>query len=475
MRSRQARPTVQALGVLLPGFEGTELPEWLAERLLAGLAGVCLFATNIASRSQLMALTASIRVANPRAIIAMDEEGGDVTRLYQSRGSPYPGNAVLGRIDDVKYTQAVAATVGRELRSVGVTLDLAPDVDINSNPNNPVIGVRSFGATADLVARHSAAWVRGVQSTGVAASAKHYPGHGDTAEDSHLSLPTVDRTFEQLRARELVPFSAAVAAGVKTVMTSHIVLSHLDARPATFSSRVLDMLREEFDGVIVSDALDMIGASGRIGISAAAVDALNAGCDLLCLGTANTAAQLDDIAAAIAESVSGNVLARAVDHISMLSSENIPVMEYIESEPSFDLSRTAAVFDWRSVTVRSKRQLFRFDTVANIAVGDAPWGPADSLPLRTGDPIVVRAGFQPVLIGRDNHRHDWVRAMIDDVRVQHPSAIVVDMGWPADDRRYADIATFGASRHVSQALVTALETAALETAALETTGSTGHS
>ncbi|HEY0237201.1 MAG TPA: glycoside hydrolase family 3 N-terminal domain-containing protein, partial [Friedmanniella sp.] len=154
-------PTEPAvLPTLLPGFVGTELPDWLRRRLRDGLGGVCLFARNIADHDQLTALNADILAANPRAVIAVDEEGGDVTRLFADVGSPFPGNAVLGRLDDLAVTEAVATEVGRALRRTGCTLTFAPDVDVNNDPDNPVIGVRSFGADADRVARHGAAWVR---------------------------------------------------------------------------------------------------------------------------------------------------------------------------------------------------------------------------------------------------------------------------------------------------------------------------
>jgi beta-N-acetylhexosaminidase len=168
------------LETLLPGFAGTVLPSWLRERLRAGLGGVCLFAENISSPTQLRALTDSIMAANPYAIIAVDEEAGDVTRLFAATGAPFPGNAVLGRLDDVDTTRDTAAAIGWSLREAGCTVNFAPCVDVNSRSDNPVIGVRSFGSDADLVARHGAAWVAGLQSTGVAATAKHFPGHGDT-------------------------------------------------------------------------------------------------------------------------------------------------------------------------------------------------------------------------------------------------------------------------------------------------------
>ena len=154
--------------LLLPGFTGTTLPAWLDRRLRDGLGGVCLFGMNIVSLEQLAELCSAIYAANPTAIIAIDEEGGDVSRLYQAQGSPFPGNAVLGRLDDAELTSRVGAQVGWELRQAGIGLTLAPDADVNSNPLNPVIGVRSFGADPADVARHVAAWTRGIEATGVA-------------------------------------------------------------------------------------------------------------------------------------------------------------------------------------------------------------------------------------------------------------------------------------------------------------------
>jgi len=439
-------------------------------RLSNGLAGVCLFATNIASTEQLRGLTDAIRAANPHAVIAIDEEGGDVTRLFQHVGSPYPGAAVLGRLDDLALTRAVAERVGVQLRSVGVTVDFAPDADINSSDDNPVIGTRSFGADPGLVARHTAAWIDGLQSTGVAASAKHFPGHGDTTADSHLALPVVDLPLAVLRERELVPFEAAIEAGTRTIMTSHILLPQLDHVPATFSTRILgELLRGEirFTGVIISDALDMKGASGTTGIPDAAVRALAAGCDLLCIGTANTDAQLGEIEAAIAAAVSDGRLdptrlADALSRVAALGAEGAAAVAGAarrpDPEPVFELDRTVSAFDVSPAAppVEGARTLVQLDTAANIAVGPAPWGAAAA-----GAPVVVlREGdrlpggdAQLVVIGRDNHHRAWTREVIDAARARDPRTLVVDMGWPAADRRYADVATFGASRHVGQALL----------------------
>jgi beta-N-acetylhexosaminidase len=479
--------TRPAAAVLLPGFVGTTLPDWLESRLRAGLAGVCLFGDNVVSRDQLRALTAAITAANPDALIAIDEEGGDVSRLYQSTGSPFPGNALLGRIDDADYTASVATAVALELRDAGVNLNFAPDVDINCNPDNPVIGVRSFGDDASLVARHSAAWVAAHEAAGVAVSAKHFPGHGDTAHDSHLSLPVVNLPIAVVRDRELLPFSAVIEAGASTIMTSHIMLPQLDARhPATFSSEILGgLLRNElgFTGVVVTDALDMVGASGEIGIPAAAVRAIAAGCDLLCIGTDNSDAQLDEIERAIdtaiaegrldagrlADAGERNValarrLARRLPP-PLASETSVPTASASATSvsaasvfgPTFNLARAIAAFDVRrGVSVAAERTVVALETAPNIAVGDSPWGPPVAARIGEGESLPP-VGGQLVLVGKANHRHEWVRSLIDDARGAFPEVLVVDMGWPHPDRRYADVATFGASRHVSEALAAWLE------------------
>jgi beta-N-acetylhexosaminidase len=473
------------LGTLLPGFRGTELPDWVRSLLAEGLAGVCLFGENVASRGQLRRLTDDIRAGNPAAIIAIDEEGGDVTRLYADVGSPFPGNALLGRIDDEALTEAVGRRVGVELREAGVNLDFAPDVDINSNSDNPVIGVRSFGSSAELVSRHGAVWTRALQSQGVAASIKHFPGHGDTSQDSHLALPVIDLGWQQLRDRELEPFRAAIEAGAATVMTSHMLLPRIDSEnPATFSRAILGgILRDElgFSGVVVSDALDMAGASARTGIPVAAARALAAGCDLLCIGTKNTASQLEDIIAEVeaavgrgdleqtrVEDAAGRVRALADSFGTQRQAARGGATEEASSCPSladaFDVSLAASQF----LAEQSAPLVIRVDTEANIAVGETPWGPfASGLSLdviAVDEPSSRRArttdvGRPVVVIGRDNHRRRWVTEMIDDVRRRHVATLVVDMGWPGDDRRYADIATFGASRVVGDALAHLLDAA----------------
>ncbi|MER7446730.1 glycoside hydrolase family 3 N-terminal domain-containing protein [Microbacterium sp. NPDC097977] len=272
-----------ANGVLWPGFLGTEAPEWLLAELREGLAGVVYFGQNMGEG--LAELSASIRRANPAALIGIDEEGGNVTRLESATGSTLPGAAQLGAVDDVVATRAAAAELARRVAAVGADVVLGPVADVNTDPRNPVIGVRSFGDDPALVSRHVRAAVEGLQSGGVAACIKHFPGHGDTHLDSHHALPEITLDVDEIERVHLEPFRAAVADGVDTVMTAHIVVPAWGDEPATLNSRVLGMLRGwGFAGVIISDALDMAAIRETVGIGGGAARALAAGVDLLCIG-----------------------------------------------------------------------------------------------------------------------------------------------------------------------------------------------
>ena len=273
-------------GVLWPGFLGRTAPDWLLRELDGGLAGVVYFGQNLSSDpTEVAALSAELRDHRPEILIGVDEEGGNVSRLEAQTGSTLPGHAQLGALDDVETTRAVGAALAERLHAAGANVALAPVADVNTNPANPVIGVRSFGPTAELVSRHVAAMVDGLQAGGVAACVKHYPGHGDTASDSHLDLPRIDLDLAELEAEHLPPFDAAIASGVASVMTAHIVVPAFGDAPATLNPIPLRRLRESgFDGVIISDALDMAAIRSTTGSGRGAVLALEAGVDLLCIG-----------------------------------------------------------------------------------------------------------------------------------------------------------------------------------------------
>ena len=291
-------PAVRRLvnAVLVPGFIGTAAPAWLKHALDDGLGGVCWFGHNLAEGEGPRALADEIHAANGDALVWCDEEGGAVSRLDAAVGSPWPGHAALGQLDDLDATRTVGTGIGGSARNAGVDVVLSPVVDVNSDPANPVIGVRSFGDTPDLVSRHGTAFVGGVQSMGAAACVKHFPGHGDTRVDSHLGLPTVTAGLDELWARELAPFVAAVEAGVRCVMTAHVAFPAIDDQPATMSAAWMRLLREEigFAGVIGTDALDMRAISARVGKAEGAVRALAAGVDAVCIGNPAYPDEYDD-------------------------------------------------------------------------------------------------------------------------------------------------------------------------------------
>jgi len=227
--------------------------------------------------------------------VSVDQEGGRVARL-KAPFTQWPAAATLGRSGDIALAERFARALAAELRAVGITLDYAPVLDVLTNPKNPVIGDRSISEKAVDAARLGAAIVRTLQAEGIAACGKHFPGHGDTQVDSHLELPIVEHPVERMRQVEFLPFKAAIDAGVATVMTAHVLEPALDEkRPATLSHRVVTgLLRGElgFEGVILSDDLEMKAIAGEYAVPAAAVLAVEAGCDgvLICSGDHQTQA-----------------------------------------------------------------------------------------------------------------------------------------------------------------------------------------
>ncbi|MQY13617.1 Beta-hexosaminidase [Streptomyces sp. RB5] len=482
--------TRDALTVLHPGFDGLEPPQWVLRRLDDGLTCVALFGRNVRDAEQVAALTARLRSVRPEVIVATDEEGGDVTRLEVRTGSSFPGNLALGAVDDVDLTRAVARELGRMLAECGVTMDWAPSADVNSDPDNPVIGVRSFGSGQELVARHTAAYVRGLHDSGVIACVKHFPGHGDTATDSHHALPHIGVPLEVLRARELVPFRAAIDAGAKVVMSAHIVLSALDPTlPATLSRPVLTgLLRGPvadgglgFDGVVTTDALEMRAIAETYGMARGAVMALSAGADALCLGF-NADDELvvglrDAIAAAVRSGeLAEERLAEAASRVRGLAAWASSRASAVEGAALADPSAGAGspvglVAARRALTVTGASGVTPFSApvyvasftpVANMAAGDeTPWGLVPELarllpgtvggyfgPSSSGAEAVAAAGERPlVAVVRDVHRHPWMGEALAAVLSARPDAVVVEMGVPqASPLGALHIATRGASR-----------------------------
>ena len=316
-----------AEAVLIPPFPGHTPPQWILSALEGGLAGVTLFGPNVSDPEQIALLTAALRGAVDEPIIAIDEEGGDVTRVTYWSGSLYPGNAALGAIDDPALTEQVHRAIGTDLAQLGINVDLAPCVDVLDGAENPAIGTRSFGADPDLVSRHAAAAVLGLQSAGVAATAKHFPGHGSTRADTHEVVASIAGDLAEVWRRDLPPFQAAIAAGAAGIMPGHLRLPELTGDlPASLSAAaVTGLLRGElgFDGTIISDALEMRAVSGPYGIPEAAVMAIIAGVDLLCLGRDVLEDEYHAIVAAISDAArSGRLpaarLEEAADRVARL-------------------------------------------------------------------------------------------------------------------------------------------------------------
>lgn len=290
---------------VLLGFPGRELSTELAGLLAGGLTGVAIYPRNFRDAAELSRLTRDIRQSAARPVlIGIDQEGGTKFSLGEPF-TPWPSPAELGRLGDIGVVEQVARAMARELRAAGVNLNFAPMLDLAVNPNSAVTSGRSFGGDPRHVAEMGCAFLRGLQTEGVFACAKHFPGHGDTAVDPHLDLPRFDGTRERLISQELVPFAAAIKADVPLIMTAHILLPRIDsASPASLSRELLQsILREElaFDGIILADDLGMGAIARHYEVGESVVRTLQAGTDIamLCHDWAAVAPALEAIAQAI--------------------------------------------------------------------------------------------------------------------------------------------------------------------------------
>lgn len=280
--------------VIVGGFDGTEAPRELLARLADGrLAGVTLFRRNIIDPPQVARLVASMidgtrATGAPPPLVSIDQEGGRVARL-RAPLIELPPMRRFGAHNDTALTARALALLGAQLAALGCTTNFAPVADVDSNPDNPIIGDRSFSRDPAVCSAHVVAAIEGLRRSGVLACAKHFPGHGDTELDSHLALPVLRHGRARIDAVELAPFRAAIAARVASVMTAHVVFEGVDrALPATLSKRIVtDLLRGElgFQGVCFSDDLHMKAVADRFGVAECAVRAIEAGCDALLLCT----------------------------------------------------------------------------------------------------------------------------------------------------------------------------------------------
>jgi beta-N-acetylhexosaminidase len=400
-------------------------------------------------------------------------------------------------VDDVALTQSVYAAIGADLFRLGINTDLAPDADVLDLAGSAAVGTRSFGSDPSLVARHVAAAVAGLQSAGVAACAKHFPGHGSTGDDSHLSLATVLGTMQEIRTRDLPPFIAAIAAGSIAVMPGHLRVPELTgALPASLSpAAVTGLLRGElgFTGVVISDALEMKAASAVFGIPEAAVLAVTAGVDLLCLGRQTDEAMYHAVRAAIADAVTSGRLAgaRLEEAASRVASLRARLAEARSAQgsaagsgaasgsgvlagPDADASAGIGLVAARRALRRSgpipsalvDPLIVEVEPEENIAAGRFAWGfepwaavkrvdPAVSDGAVAGSILTASAGRPLVLAVRDART---VLSMIEEMLAARPDTVIIEMGVPAwtPPPGTAYLATYGASRVCAQAAAEAL-------------------
>jgi beta-N-acetylhexosaminidase len=480
--------------ILIPPFPGPQAPEWIYAALGEGLAGVTLFGPNVIDRSQLATLTSQLREAVSEPVIAIDEEGGDVTRISHQTGSDYPGNAALGAVDDIALTQSVYAALGADLLALGINLDLAPAIDVNTAADNPVIGTRAFGADTALVARHAAAAVAGLQSAGVAACAKHFPGHGSTTLDSHHVIPTIEGPLSLLRRRDLPPFEAAIKAGVRAIMPSHLRVPELTGDlPASLSYAALTgLLRGElgFTGAIVSDGLEMRAVSETYGIPETAVLAVIAGTDLLCLGRDTDQLTFLAVKSALVSAVRegrlpGERLEEAAARVAELRSwtagavqdqgaaqgrlANAGASRPDLASPAGESSRgadsaaaTSAGLGDGDIGLSAARRavivvgsppplhrpfVIQLEPRENMAVGSVPWGlaswlpagatrevstdvPPSQLPAVAASLLAEAADRSLIIVIRDAHRYPAAIRLVEALLAARPDAVVVEMGLP---------------------------------------------
>lgn len=448
-----------ALGVLLTGFEGTAstgAPYWLLDLLGQGLAGVTIFGRNITQPNpveNLAELARGLRYVRPDLLVSIDEEGGDVTRLDADTGSMFLGQGSLGIVNDECETRRASALMSARLAAAGVNLNFAPVADVGSEPASPVVGSRSFSTDSSSVARHVSAAVKGHLDSGIAPTAKHFPGHGGTTEDSHLTLALVDADLATLWERELPPFIAAIAAGVPVIMSAHLRFPALDLmQPATLSSLILTtLLREKlgFDGVVVTDGLDMHAMTHTVGRSEAVVQALIAGADLMCIGGESVTSEVvEDIVAAVMEAVATGRLSlarlgQAQGRVADLAQRFTHGRRWdgdAARHPLMEVARSSLRLVGQP-SIHGVPTVVELRNEPSIVAGHVSFGmgrplldrsPATRVvQLEEGMPLPTLDAGDVVVSVRDCHLHPWQAHAVAQIRAQHPDLVVVDHGGSA--------------------------------------------
>ncbi|MBB5431480.1 glycoside hydrolase family 3 protein [Nocardiopsis composta] len=470
---------------LMAGLPGTSVPAPMEELISAGLGGVILFGRNLENAEQVRALTGAARAVRGDLLVGVDEEGVEPGHFVALGGPPRAGNHALGALDDVDLTRRVGADIGAYLSALGINVDFAPCADVNTLPENPVIGVRSFGADPALVARHTDAFTAGVQAAGVAACAKHFPGHGGTRVDSHVDLPEAELT-----ETDLTPFLACAPDRAAMVLAAHVRYRGLGDEPASLNRRILTgLLREElgFRGVAATDALEMGAVSGRMAVGDAAVRALAAGADLLLLGSAEVDVWKvrDAVLAAVADGrLPGARVEEAAGRVRELAERfaapAVPapagagaggpdaeagerLAARLAPEP---LGAAPYVVEMRGPDLGFPERFAGLPEIAasldpaagGVVLSGAPPGGADRL---LEEAAAAGGGRRPLVVGvQDAHRAPWMRGLLAELLERRPDAVVIGTGL-ADDAAVASgaaafLPSYGRSPALLRPLLAAL-------------------
>jgi beta-N-acetylhexosaminidase len=450
-----------------PGFGGPNIPEWLKPWLENGLGSVTLFASNTPNFEAAKNLITELRNYNPEILIAIDEEGGDVTRLFVREGSKYPTPALLGQCDDEDLTYRSYNSMGAVLGDLGIDITYAPVADVVAFENNPIVGVRSFGMNTDVVSRHVRQAVQGLQDSGVSACIKHFPGHGAVVEDSHHDLPIIKMAMSDYELAHIGPFKDAIERGADAIMIGHLVVDSIDAyHPASLSSKVLrNFLREKlkFEGLIVTDALDMGAIGGPSKIHESALKALIAGADLLCFSGMGDQSQyisssFDWIKDAVeSENLGLDYLTESSERATQLRAKRVNKSTPTSAIDADELVKGFEIFG--NVDLPAEPiNLVEIGTKPTIAAGDVSWGMHREL-RAVGIPCEIHASDAEslsskklVVAFRDAYRDASLLATLKRLYERFPDAIFLDMGWPTREFSPKNlIRTFGSSALISQA------------------------
>jgi len=459
---------------LVVGFDRPAIPDGLKRLLDRGLGGVILHTRNIADAERLRDLTDELRAHRPDLLIGIDQEGAGIGHLARAKVPDSPGSWALGAADDTGLTAAMAGALAAHLAALGVTVEYAPVADVQREPANPIVRTRAFGSDPELVARHVTAWTEATLAAGVAACAKHFPGHGSTTIDSHMSTAVDARDLATIRSLDVVPFEAAIAAGVPLVMTAHVVYPALDTRPATLSHRILSgLLRDDlgYQGVIVTDALEMKAIADEVGEADGSWMALAAGADQLIVAEPDP-----DLHVACAEAIAGAItsgslaesrITDAASRIAALAARfaappprrDADVAAGRVADMTVGLAAARRAVRWAGLSQPVRRPFVvdmfrpphpalewdRSDLVTHVRalLPDAEGVSVNAEPVDVADVLRRAAGRPLVVATEDADLHAWQRDVRADLVAARPDAVLVATGLPDAG---AGLCSFGRGR-----------------------------